>query len=227
MKLLKTAFKTLVIYPPAFIIAIYLVAKDIRWKDVKNGELSAIAKMGTKDNVAVRLIRKGQVIPLFKPNFIGKFLNKLGLDFRNFLFGKYYNEMPLSNLVVNGAFAKFAGAQNGTGIDVKYIGMGTGTTAAAATDTTLETEINQDGNPSFTTRGAAGTQSLVTTNVTDDTAQVVRTFTIGAYTPAVTELGLFDAATSGTLYARQVFSAVNLVEDDSFQVTWKSVYSTP
>jgi hypothetical protein len=40
-------------------------------------------------------------------------------------------------------------------------------------------------------------------------------------TIAITESGVFNAATAGTLLARQVFTAVNVVSGDSIQFTWK------
>jgi hypothetical protein len=60
----------------------------------------------------------------------------------------------------------------------------------------------------------------VTTDVTNDTAQLVYTFTVTG-TAAVTESGVFNAASSGVLLARQVFSAINVVNGDSLQITWK------
>jgi len=98
---------------------------------------------------------------------------------------------------------------------MKYIGIGTGVTGADHEDTTLQTEVE--------TR-ATGTRSRVTTTVTNDTYQVVGTVTI-TDTRAVTEVGLLSASTNGTLGARQVFSVMNLVTDDTVQFTWKWVYA--
>ena len=101
------------------------------------------------------------------------------------------------------------------GID--YIGLGTGTTAAAATDTTLETETSATG-----LARAQGTVSQETTTVTDDTHQVVKTFTnSSAGTVAVTEAGIFADASGGIMYDHQVFSAVNVEVGNSLQVTYK------
>ena len=103
------------------------------------------------------------------------------------------------------------------------IGIGTGATAANAADTTLQTEVKADGT------GASGvhalpassvTPSSVTTTLTNDTAQWTGTIAITA-TIAITECGLFNADTNGTMAARQVFSAVNVVNGDSFAPTWK------
>jgi hypothetical protein len=75
----------------------------------------------------------------------------------------------------------------------KFIGVGTGATAAARTavaaDTALSTEVE--------TR-TAGTQTTVTTTLTGDTSQVVGTITMTA-ARAVDEGGLFDAASAGNM----------------------------
>lgn len=60
----------------------------------------------------------------------------------------------------------------------------------------------------------------MTTDTTNDTAQLVATFTFtGSF--AVTETGVLNAASVGTLLARQVFGAINVASGDSLQITWK------
>lgn len=100
-----------------------------------------------------------------------------------------------------------------------YIAIGTGTNAAAAGDTTLQTEITTSGG-----QRANATGTRVTTTVTNDTAQLVVTFNFtGSF--AVTESGVFDDGVTGTLLCRQVFSAINVASADSLQVTWKIAVS--
>lgn len=100
-----------------------------------------------------------------------------------------------------------------------YIAIGTGVGAAAAGDTTLGTEISTGGG-----ERSAGTGTRVTTTVTNDTAQLVVTFTFTA-TFAVTEAGVLNAASAGDLLSRQVFSAINVVSGDSLEITWKGAVS--
>lgn len=96
------------------------------------------------------------------------------------------------------------------------IAVGTGVTAASATDTALQTEITTGG----LARGA-GTASTVTTTVTNDTFQLVKTFTSTA-TFAVTEEGILNSnTTGGVILAHQVFAAVNLVSGDQLTITHK------
>lgn len=98
----------------------------------------------------------------------------------------------------------------------KFVGWGTGTTTAAVTQTALVTEAA----PTSTSRGAGGTESRVTVSVTNDTYQVVQTVT-AAGTLAITEAGLFDAATVGNMLIRSDFGAVNVVSGDSIAFTFQ------
>lgn len=83
---------------------------------------------------------------------------------------------------------------------------GTGTTAAAIGDTALQTP--------FGGSRVAGSQAN-TTNVYTTIATIPFTSTL-----AITEWGLFSALTSGTLWDRRVFSAINVVNGDSIQFTY-------
>ena len=130
--------------------------------------------------------------------------------------GKLKDKRKISNLITNAGFAGMASRCNGNGAEAAftYIAVGTGTTAADVTDTTLETELAASG-----LSRAAGTASRTTTDVTNDTATLSKTFSVTG-TVAVTEAGCLNAASAGTLLSRQVFTAVNVVDGDSFQVTW-------
>ena len=141
----------------------------------------------------------------------------LNLNIKHIRKGMVIDERNYHNIVVNAGKAQVAGLMltdvGGTAFD--YIAIGTGTTAAAATDTTLETEISTGGGAR-----AAGTGTRVTTTVTNDTAQLQVTYSFTS-TFAVTESGVFNAASTGTMLARRVFSAINVANGDSLQVTWK------
>lgn len=97
----------------------------------------------------------------------------------------------------------------------KFIGMGTGATAAARTaaagDTALSTEVE--------TR-ATGTESIITTTVTNDTYQVVGTSTATA-ARAVDEAATFDASTVGNIGVSATHNVINLANGDSIQYTIK------
>lgn len=103
----------------------------------------------------------------------------------------------------------------GSGTEPKYSAIGTGTTAAAAADTALQSEVESRVN---------GTSSKQTTTTTSDTYRVVATHSITA-TRAITEAGLLDAASTGNLFVRAVFSAINLINGDSLQLTFNTVFA--
>lgn len=123
----------------------------------------------------------------------------------------------VKNLITTVGKALIAGRINGSGAPAAatYLAVGTGTNAAAAGDTTLQTEITDSG-----LARVNATASLVTTTTANDTAQLLTTFTVTG-TKAVTEAGILNASSSGTLLSRQVFSAVNVVNGDSLQLTYK------
>lgn len=133
------------------------------------------------------------------------------------LLGFWSNSLIAANGITDAGRAILSGLINGSGTPAAftYVAVGTGVGAFATSDTTLGTETAASG----LTR-AAGTASIVTTTITNDTAQVAKTFTVTG-TVAVTESGLFNASSGATLLARQTFSAINVVNGDSLAVTWK------
>ena len=102
----------------------------------------------------------------------------------------------LANAIINSSTSPFVG-----------MAIGTGTTPAATSDTTLETELVR----------AAFTTSSVSTNV----VSLSNTYAAGVGTGAVTEAGIFTNATSGgTMLSHVVFSAVNKGTLDTLTINW-------
>jgi hypothetical protein len=97
---------------------------------------------------------------------------------------------------------------------MKAVGIGTGTTAEATTQTALVTEVETRQN---------GTQSLVTTTHTNDTYQCVSASITATSARAVTEAGLFNSTTVGgsIMLARALFSVINMAINDTLAITWK------
>lgn len=91
--------------------------------------------------------------------------------------------------------------------------VGTGTTAPTASDTGLQTEIG--------TRATITTTHTAATTVTTYTA----TFGPGNGTGALTEAGIFDAATSGNMMARVTFPVVNKDVSGTIVITWQVTIS--
>jgi len=127
----------------------------------------------------------------------------------------------ITNLITTAGKAGLASRLNGNGAEAAftYLAVGTGTNAAAAGDTTLQTEITDSG-----LARAAATVSRVTTTTTNDTARLAYTWTATG-TKAITEVGALNAAAAGTLLGRRVFSAVNVVNTDTFGITYNFVIS--
>lgn len=103
------------------------------------------------------------------------------------------------------------------------IGIGTGSTAFATSQTALVTGVKADSTADGGVHALASgsvTPSSVTTTITNDTAQFTGNISITG-TIAIAECGLFNADTSGTMLARQTFTAVNVVSGDTFSPTWK------
>lgn len=100
--------------------------------------------------------------------------------------------------------------------NLKYHGFGTGTTAAAAGDTALVTELTTE----YAVDNTRPTGSQAHSSNTYTTAATLTPDSGG--TLAITEWGLFSASSSTTLFDRQVFAAVNLdsTAGDSLTATY-------
>lgn len=121
--------------------------------------------------------------------------------------GQVKSEVDLKNLVVTVGKNFVASRMVGTAANVmSHMAIGSGTTAAAAGDTALGSELG---------RVALGS-GTATTNVVTYTA----TFPAGTGTGAVTEAGILNASSAGTLLCRTVFSVINKGASDAMSVTW-------
>lgn len=174
-------------------------------------------------NVGYRLLdANGNVKKTFQENALFRWLMRKGILSPHawkvpLLLGHWTDFAMRANLVTNAGKAEVSNLVGGVSTPVAFgfIAVGTGTTAAAAADTTLQTETTTSG-----LARAASTNSRVTTTVTNDTAQFLKSFSVTG-TVAVTESGVLNAASAGTLLCRQVFAAINVVSGDTLQITWK------
>jgi len=117
----------------------------------------------------------------------------------------------IKNLVVNTGLAYIISRMVGTSKNVmSHMGLGAGTTAAAAGDTALESALGSRIALDSTTIAGANNEKVV----------YVATFGPGAGTGAVTETGIFNAVTSGDMLCRTVFAVVNKAADDTMEITW-------
>jgi hypothetical protein len=171
----------------------------------------------TDYNTEIRLFdSNGKPKSIWNENKLGKALRNAGFEVRLPGVTGSYGEVAYShNLVTNAGKAFFVGRAGNVGSysPATYLAIGTGTTAAAAADTALETEITTNGGAR-----AAATVTQTTTTVSNDTLQLQHTWTFTG-SEAVTEEGIFTESTAGTLVAHQVFAAVNVASGDSLQIT--------
>ena len=132
--------------------------------------------------------------------------------------GSLKEDVLIKNLVVNVGLSWISSRMlDNTSQVVSHMGVGTSSTATAAAQTTLIAEAG--------TRAAISAATCVTTNVANDAVQYVATF--DANNPvgltAITEAGLFNASTGGSMIARTVFPVINKDVDDSLAITWKII----
>jgi|TARA_R100001530_G_scaffold127734_1_gene97054 hypothetical protein len=143
-------------------------------------------------------------------------------NIKHFRGGRLLDEMVVNNTITNAGIAGVAGLINAVGTSTyTYMALGSSATAAVVADTALAAEIT-----SGSLDRIAATATRVTTTVTNDTDQLVKTWSSTA-TQAVQEVGVFDTSTesAGTMISRATFTAKNLVSGDTLQVTHKIVVS--
>jgi hypothetical protein len=93
---------------------------------------------------------------------------------------------------------------------MSHMALGSGTTAAAAGNTDLESILGS--------REALDSTTISGSN--NETVVYVASFEAGDATGAVTEAGIFNASTAGDMLCRTVFAVVNKGANDSLTVTW-------
>ena len=96
--------------------------------------------------------------------------------------------------------------KDATATAMTHMAIGTGSTAAAAGNTTLGSE--------------AGRVALTSTTVSTNNVAYVATFPAGTGTGAITEAGILNASSGGTLLCRTVFNVINKAAADTLGITW-------
>ena len=122
--------------------------------------------------------------------------------------GNVKEERTEKNLVVTTGLGYIASRmKDASATAMTHMALGSGTTNAAAGQTDLVTLL-----------GAR--EALDSTTVTANAVAYVASFEAGDATGAVTEAGIFNASTSGTMLCRVKFDVVNKAADDTMTVTW-------
>lgn len=123
--------------------------------------------------------------------------------------GNVKQEFTVPNLVVDTGLDYIASRmKDATATAMSHMEVGTDNTAAGASDTTLGAAV------------AASRVTLDSTTVTDNAVAYVATFPAGTGTDALTEAGIFNASSGGTMLCRTVFSVINKGASDSMTITW-------
>jgi hypothetical protein len=113
----------------------------------------------------------------------------------------------VDNLVVTAGKGFVASRmKDATTTAMTHMAIGTGSTAAAASNTALGSQ--------------SARTTLTSTTVSGADVTYVDTFPAGTGTGAITEAGLFNASSSGTMLCRTVFDVVNKGASDSMTITW-------
>tara|TARA_B100001996_G_scaffold52817_1_gene37653 strand:+ start:683 stop:1126 length:444 start_codon:yes stop_codon:yes gene_type:complete len=135
-----------------------------------------------------------------------KATGKLTVEIKNKQ-GKVIDTREVKNLVVDTGLAFIASRmKDTTATAMSHMAIGTGSTAAAAGNTALGTEASR--------------KALTSTTVTSNAVAYVASFAAGEGTGAITEAGILNAGSGGTLLCRTVFSVVNKAASDSMTITW-------
>ena len=113
-------------------------------------------------------------------------------------------EVP--NLVVTAGKNYVADRIKNNSTVMSHMAIGTGTAAAAAGNTALGSEQART--------------AFTSSTVTDNEIVYVDTFAAGTGTGAITEAGIFNASSGGTMLCRTVFSVVNKGASDAMTITW-------
>jgi hypothetical protein len=125
--------------------------------------------------------------------------------------GNIKDKREVKNLVVNKGLEYITSRMKDASKSVmSHMGLGSGTTAAAASQTDLVTLLGSREALDSTTISGSNNEKVV----------YVSSFEAGDATGAVTEAGIFNAASGGDMLCRTVFSVVNKAADDTMSITW-------
>mgnify|MGYP000394382493 CR=1 FL=1 len=125
--------------------------------------------------------------------------------------GNVKDTREVKNLVVNAGLSYIISRMVGTTKGVmSHMALGAGTTAAAAGQADVVSLLGA--------REALDSTTITGTN--SEKVQYICTFEPGDATGAVTEAGIFNAATAGDMLCRTVFPVINKAADDQMAVTW-------
>lgn len=92
-----------------------------------------------------------------------------------------------------------------------YMALGTGTESVTVDDTALGAEVART--------------AVTRSTPSPATSRYWASFGPGVGTGAITEAGIFNADTSGTMLSRQVFGVINKGPNDTLEITWDITFN--
>lgn len=121
--------------------------------------------------------------------------------------GNIKTQFTINNTVVTAGKTYFASRAVGTQTSVmQHMSVGVDSTAPTVANTALGSEISR----------VVLSASMSSINQVTYTA----TFGAGAGTGAISEIGVFNAGTAGTMLCRAVFPVVNKAANDILDISW-------
>jgi hypothetical protein len=134
--------------------------------------------------------------------------------------GKLRDETTISNLIVNVGKAQITALMGGFNTtSFGWLAVGTSNTAPAASQTTLVAEITTNS----LGRGAS-TNTQQTTTTTNDTLQMVKTWTASG-SSTIEEIAFFNASSSGVMGGRALTGTKSLINGEGITATYKVILS--
>lgn len=124
--------------------------------------------------------------------------------------GNIKETRDIPNLVVttgkNHIASRIAGIFTGEGAPISHLGFGTSTAVPALTDTALTAQLGNRSIVSLAHSSGVNT-TIVSAEYTNNTG-------------SLTEAGLFNASTGGTMICRTTFGAVSIISSDNLAISW-------
>lgn len=122
--------------------------------------------------------------------------------------GNIKDQRNVKNLVVNTGLGYIASRiKDATATPMTHMAVGSGTTAPSANDTDLQSILGSR-------------EVLDSTDVTGANVAFSCGFEAGEGTGAITEAGLFNSATGGTMLCRTTFPVINKGASDTLSIVW-------
>ena len=124
-------------------------------------------------------------------------------------YGNLTQKFTVPNLVVSVGKAFIAASMvktTNTPAAMTHMGIGSGQAATVNANTGLDSQL--------------GRVLLTSSTVSTNSVTYRATFAAGTGTGSITEAGIFNASSGGTMLCRTVFPVVNKQASDSIEITW-------